>query len=111
MHASGANRVTRWVVATTALLLVVTPTVADPRDTALAAAIPAATQALMVAADLSEGLGEMAPMPDALLIGAEAVEADRSRQRESKVDIAARPGDADMTFLDELVTQYFDGFN
>jgi len=53
----------------------------------------------------------MAPMTDALLIGAEAVEADRSRQRESKVDIAARPGDADMTFLDELVTQYFDGFN
>lgn len=111
MQASGANRSIRRVVATTALLLAVTPAVADPLDPALATAIPAATQALIVAADVRGSVDEMDSASDALLVDETAIEVDGSTHRESNGDIADWQGGADMTFLDELVTQYFDGFN
>jgi hypothetical protein len=113
MKITGAKRLSRRLTATSGLLLILAANAAgaDSFDTGGDGAPAASSQVPLPAAYVGSGVGEVAPLSDALLIDAEAVAVDRSMKSRRDVEASARQDDEAPTFLDQLVTQYFDSYN
>jgi hypothetical protein len=113
MKVAGAKRIGRRLTATTGLLLILAATAAgaDSFDTGGDGAPASSSQVPLRAADVGDGVREMAPIPDAPIIDAAAVAVDRSAKSQHVRDVPVAYGDEALGFLDQLVTQYFESYN
>jgi len=113
MRVTGAMGICGRLAATAALLLILAATAgrADSFGPDGDVASAAAREVPMLAADLGSGIVEMAAMSDAPLIDAVAVAADRSTEARHDGDAKVGQDVGVPTFLDQLVTQYFESYN
>lgn len=113
MHCTGAQRMRRRLTATTALLLTLAATAAgaDPFDSDGVSAPAAASQFPIPAADTGSGLDDATLTLDAPLIDAAAVAVDRSAKSRRDSEASDGHDDENRTFMDQLVTQYFENYN
>jgi hypothetical protein len=103
----------RRLTATTGLLLILAATVAgaDSFGSDGDGAPAASSRVPQPAADVGSGVGEVAPDSDAPVIDAATVAVDRSIKIRRDAEASANRDDEAPTFLDQLVTQYFESYN
>lgn len=113
MHFIGAKRIFRRLTAATGLLLILAATAAgaDSFGSDGVSAPAAASQVPMAAADSDSGLGDAITTSDEPLIDAAAVAVDRSTKGRRDGEASAGHDDETQTFMDQLVTQYFESYN
>jgi hypothetical protein len=113
MQLAGAKRIFRRLTAASVLLLILAETAAgaDSFGSDGVSAPAAASQFPMPAADIGSGLRDVTPTSDAALIDAAAVAVDRTSKSRHDAEASAGHDDENQTFMDQLVTQYFESYN
>lgn len=113
MHVIGAKRILRRLTAATGLSLILAAAAAgaDSFGSDGVSAPAAASQVPMPAAETGSGLGDATATSDSTLIDAAALAVDRSPKSRRDGEALAGHDDETQTFLDQLVTQYFESYN